>query len=215
MNTTFTITSSTSSSSLIILSLFNSRIVPFVSAVIARCSYPCVYAEFFVSVKNFLTGTRPPHFVSCPPRDAQSENINWFHTHCLFARNPTNFSSLKTKNKKKTHSPCRRCCCCWCYFVNSNLTISYLHVAELFFFLVGFPLLKTFYWLNPYHTNFIRSSTIDNIHYFTTKYVREQRHPNSLSSLLLLLLFSPLCIHMGVCVCLCVNSTVPELNSCP
>lgn len=102
MNTTFTITSSTSSSSLIILSLFNSRIVPFVSAVIARCSYPCVYAEFFVSVKNFLTGTRPPHFVSCPPRDAQSENINWFHTHCLFARNPTNFSSLKTKNKKPT-----------------------------------------------------------------------------------------------------------------
>lgn len=98
---------------------------------------------------------------------------------------------------------------------DTDLTISYLHVAELFFFLVGFPLLKTFYWLNPYHTNFIRSSTIDNIHYFTTKYVREQRHPNSLSSLLLLLLFSPLCIHMGVCVCLCVNSTVPELNSCP
>lgn len=147
----------------------------------------------------------PPHFVSCPPRDAQSENINWFYTHCLFARNPTNFSSLKTKNKK----PTAHVVVVVVVDATSSIQIWYRFDDKLFtcsrtiFFLVGFPLLKTFYWLNPYHTNFIRSSTIDNIHYFTTKYVREQRHPNSLSSLLLLLLFSPLCIHMGVCVSVC------------
>lgn len=112
----------------------------------------------------------------------------------------------KTKNKK----PTAHVVVVVVVDATSSIQIWYRFDDKLFtcsrtiFFLVGFPLLKTFYWLNPYHTNFIRSSTIDNIHYFTTKYVREQRHPNSLSSLLLLLLFSPLCIHMGVCVCVCV-----------